>query len=103
MVDVKNTGTRTGDEVVQLYVRDQVSAATRPVKELRGFQRITLGPGETRAIRFDIGPEHLSYHGLDMKRVVEPGDFLLMVGGSSADVQSITLTVDEMPTTPRRP
>ena len=101
-VDVRNTGARKGDEVVQLYIRDEVSAAARPVKELRGFQRITLDPGETRTVRFDISPDQLSYHGLDMKRVVEPGEFQLMIGGSSVDVQSIALTVDPVPVVPRR-
>src|SRR6266566_2128431 len=78
-VDVTNTGTRGGDEVAQLYIRDAVSLATRPVKELRGFRRVTLQPGETRAITFEIGPEHLAYHGSDMKRVVEPGRFGVLV------------------------
>jgi beta-glucosidase len=93
-VDVRNTGTRRGDEVVQMYVRDEVSAATRPVKELRGFQRVTLEPGQSRTVTFAIGPEHLWYHGPDMKRVVEPGKFEIMIGGNSEDVQSIELTVD---------
>ena len=96
-VDVQNTGDRKGDEVVQLYIRDEVSAATRPVKELRGFQRVTLNPGETRTVRFDIGPDQLSYHGADMKRVVEPGVFQLMLGGNSVDLKSIALTVDGAP------
>jgi beta-glucosidase len=93
-VDVKNTGRRKGDEIVQLYIRDEISFATRPVKELRGFQRVSLEPGETRTVSFPVGPEHLSYHGSNMKRLVEPGRFQLMVGGSSADVRSIALTVD---------
>jgi beta-glucosidase len=92
-VDVRNTGSRAGDEVVQLYIRDEVSSATRPVKELRGFQRVSLSPGETRSVSFDVGPEHLSYHGADMKRVVEPGTFQLMVGGNSADLRSVSLVV----------
>ena len=94
-VDVTNTGARAGDEVAQLYIRDVVSMATRPVKELRGFRRVTLQPGETRTIRFEIGPEQLSYHGPDMKRVVEPGQFEVMVGGNSVDVQSAVLDVIE--------
>ena len=101
MVDIRNTGSRKGDEVVQLYIRDEVSAATRPVKELRGFQRVTLAPGETRTISFDVGPDQLSYHGPDMKRVVEPGQFALLLGGNSVDVQSIALTVDSKRTTAR--
>ena len=96
-VDVTNTGTRSGDEVAQLYIRDAVSLATRPVKELRGFRRVTLQPGETRTITFEIGPEQLAYRGLDMKRVVEPGRFEVMVGGNSVDVQSAALDVVEHP------
>jgi beta-glucosidase len=96
-VDVTNTGTRAGDEVVQLYIRDVVSMATRPVKELRGFRRVTLPPGETRTVTFDLGPEHLSYHGADMKRVVEPGRFDIMVGGNSVDVSSVALDVVQEP------
>jgi beta-glucosidase len=100
-VDVRNTGTRKGDEVVQLYIRDEVSAATRPVKELRGFQRVTLAPGETRSVSFDIGDDQLSYHGPDMKRVVEPGQFTLLLGGNSVSLQSIELTVDSKRSTVR--
>jgi len=96
-VDVRNTGSRGGDEVVQLYIRDETSSATRPVKELRGFQRLSLAPGETRTVSFDVGPDHLSYHGSDMKRVVEPGTFQLMVGGSSADLKSVSLVVSSTP------
>ena len=96
-VDVSNTGARAGDEVVQLYIRDQVSMATRPVKELKGFQRVTLQPGERRTLTFEIGPEHLAYHGPDMKRVVEPGRFDVMVGGNSVDVRSAALDVVEQP------
>jgi len=94
-VDVTNTGTRAGDEVAQLYIRDAVSLATRPVKELRGFRRVPLQPGETRTVTFEIGPEQLAYHGPDMKRVVEPGQFEVMVGGNSVDVQSAALDVIE--------
>jgi beta-glucosidase len=92
-VDVRNTGTRAGDEIVQLYIRDRVSGATRPVKELKGFQRISLQPGASRTVTFDIGPDQLSYHGLEMKRVVEPGWFDIMVGGSSVDVKTVPLEV----------
>ncbi|HEV2671650.1 MAG TPA: glycoside hydrolase family 3 N-terminal domain-containing protein [Gemmatimonadales bacterium] len=96
-VDVTNTGTRAGDEVVQLYIRDVVSFATQPVKQLRGFRRVTLQPGETRTITFDIGPDELAYHGADMKRVVEPGQFDIMVGGNSVDLRSVPLDVVEAP------
>ncbi len=92
-VAVTNTGARAGDEVVQLYIHDRVSLATRPVKELRGFERITLAPGERRTVTFDLGPEHLWYHGPDMRRTVEPGVFDVLVGGSSVDLLSAPLTV----------
>ena len=92
-VDVTNSGARAGDEVVQLYVRDRVSRITRPVQELRGFQRITLRAGETRTVRFDVGPQTLGYFGPGNKWVVEPGAFDLMVGGSSVQVQTVTLEV----------
>jgi beta-glucosidase len=94
-VEVTNTGERPGDEVVQLYIRASVSRATRPVMELKGFLRITLRPGERRTVTFELGPEQLSYHGPDMKRVVEPGRFQVMVGGSSDAVKSVPLDVTE--------
>ncbi|HEX4469972.1 MAG TPA: fibronectin type III-like domain-contianing protein, partial [Gemmatimonadaceae bacterium] len=100
LVDVRNSGERTGDEVVEMYVHDEVSAATRPVKELRGFQRVTLSPGETRTVAFEVRGDLLAYHGPDMKRVVEPGEFQIMVGGSSVDLKSIVLTVDRAAVAP---
>ena len=92
-VDVRNTGQREGDEVVQLYVRDKVSSVTRPIKELKGFQRITLKPGEVRTVSFTISPESLRMWNDEMRRVVEPGDFEIMTGNSSVALQSATLTV----------
>lgn len=93
-VNVTNTGKRAGDEVVQLYIRDVLSnRVTRPVKLLKGFQRITLQPGETRAVSFPVGPKQLQFLGEDMRPVVEPGEFILMVGGSSATVRHISLIV----------
>jgi beta-glucosidase len=92
-VEVTNTGTRAGDEVVQLYIRAEVSRATRPVMELKGFRRITLAPGERRTVTFELGLEQLSYHGPEMKRVVEPGRYQVMVGGSSGEVKSVGLDV----------
>jgi beta-glucosidase len=94
-VEVANTGSRAGDEVVQLYVRAEVSQATRPVMELKGFRRVRLAPGERRTVTFELGPEQLSYHGPDRKRVVEPGRFRVMAGGSSAGVKSAGLEVVE--------
>ncbi len=83
---VTNTGTRAGDEVVQLYVRDDVGSVTRPVKELRGFQRIHLRAGEQRRVEFTLGPESLSFHGRDLEPVVEPGTFTVFAGGNSQDL-----------------
>ncbi|MEW5978243.1 MAG: beta-glucosidase BglX [Acidobacteriota bacterium] len=85
-VAVKNVGLRAGDEVVQLYLRDVAASVTRPVKELKGFQRITLQPGEKQRVTFVLGPEHLAFYNREMRFVVEPGRFLVMVGTSSADV-----------------
>lgn len=84
-VDVTNTGPGAGDEVVQMYIRDKVSSVTRPVKELKGFQRITLAPGETKTVALEIAPEHLAFYNIDMEYVVEPGIFEIMVGNSSRD------------------
>lgn len=95
LVDVKNTGKRAGTEVVQMYIRDCVSSVTRPVKELKGFQKISLRPNESRTVALDITPESLAFYDLHMKYVVEPGDFEIMVGNSSsdADLQKVILTV----------
>jgi beta-glucosidase len=93
-VDVTNTGERPGDEVVQLYVRDVLSArVTRPIKLLKGFQRITLQPGECKTVSFPVGREQLEYLDEKMQRTVEPGQFELMVGGSSKDTQKVVLEV----------
>src|SRR4051794_13115995 len=92
-VEVTNTGSRAGDEVVQLYIRAEVSRVTRPVMELKGFRRVALAAGERRTVTFELGPEQLSYCGPDMKRVVEPGRFRVMVGGSSDDVKAVALDV----------
>jgi len=83
-VEVTNAGQRPGDEVVQLYLRDVVSSVTRPVKELKGFQRVTLKPGETKAVAFTIGHDALGFWKTPKEFVVEPGKFDVTVGGSSA-------------------
>ncbi len=95
LVDITNTGRREGTEVVQLYIRDLVSSVTRPVKELKGFRKVRLQPGETATVAFDITPALLSFYDVDMNYVVEPGDFELMVGTSSrdADLKKIILHV----------
>jgi beta-glucosidase len=82
-VDVRNAGKRDGEEVVQLYVRDCVASVTRPVKELRGFQRVALRRGEKKRVTFELGYDDLAFCGRDMSRTVEPGKFWIMVGGSS--------------------
>ncbi|MCE5185246.1 MAG: glycoside hydrolase family 3 C-terminal domain-containing protein [Planctomycetaceae bacterium] len=94
-VDITNTGDRAGDEVVQMYIRDCISSVTRPVKELKGFERITLEPGQTKTVTLDITPELLSFYNIEMKYVVEPGQFEIMVGNSSrdCDLQKVILNV----------
>jgi len=94
-VDVTNAGKVRGDEVVELYIRDEVSSVTRPVKELRGFRRITLSPGETKTVELALGPNELSFLNRDMRRVVEPGTFKIMVGGNSDELMEAKLNVVE--------
>jgi beta-glucosidase len=93
LVDVTNTDQRAGDEVVQMYIRDRVSSVTRPVKELKGFERITLAPGETKTVALAITPDRLAFWNIDKKFVVELGEFDVMVGPNSVDLQTTTLTV----------
>jgi beta-glucosidase len=95
LVDVTNTGKRAGTEVVQLYIRDCVSSVTRPVKELKGFQKVELQPGESGTVTLEITPASLAFYDVNMKYTVEPGEFEIMVGTSSrdADFQKVTLTV----------
>ena len=97
LVDVTNTGQRAGTEVVQLYIRDLVSSVTRPIKELKGFRKVRLEPGESTTVAFDIAPASLSFFDVNMKFVVEPGDFEIMVGSSSrdADLTKLILKVTE--------
>ena len=85
-VDVTNTGDRAGDEVVQLYVRDEEASVARPVLELRGFRRVTLEPGERRTVAFELAAEQFAYTAVDLRRVVEPGLVTILVGTSSADL-----------------
>ena len=85
-VQVKNTGKVKGEEVVQLYVRDLVGSVTRPVKELKGFQKLELNPDETKTVTFTISPDMLAFHRLDMSYGTEPGEFLVFAGGNSRDV-----------------
>jgi len=83
-VDVSNAGDREGDEVAQLYLRDDVASVTRPVRQLRGFQRVRLRAGEKRTLTFTIEPEDLEFYGSDLRPVIEPGTFTVFLGGSSA-------------------
>ncbi|MCA1577490.1 MAG: glycoside hydrolase family 3 C-terminal domain-containing protein [Acidobacteria bacterium] len=92
-VAVTNTGKRVGDEIVQLYIRDLVSSVTRPIIELKDFKRISLQPGETKTVEFTITPDKLWFYDLNMKRVVEPGTFDIMVGPSSVKHQTVKLEV----------
>lgn len=91
-VDITNTGKVAGDEIVQMYIRDKVSSVTRPVKELKGFTKVSLKPKETKTITLEIKPEHLAFHDINMKYVVERGDFDVMVGGSSRDEDLLKTT-----------
>jgi beta-glucosidase len=86
-LQVTNSGARAGDEVVQLYLRDVYASVPRPVKELKGFVRLTLQPGESRQIRFDLPVDQLAFYNLEMKLVVEAGTFEVMVGNSSEDIR----------------
>jgi beta-glucosidase len=97
MIDVTNTGRRPGAEVVQLYIRDLVSSVTRPVKELKGFAKIELRPGETKTVRLDITPESLAFYDITMRFTVEPGEFVITAGPSSrdSDLQKVILTVTQ--------
>lgn len=93
-VAVTNTGARAGDEVVQLYLRDDVASVSRPVRMLRGFQRIRLQPGETRTLRFELKPDDLALLDANLKRVIEPGHFTVYVGGSSEASQQVGFDVE---------
>ncbi|HEX8548547.1 MAG TPA: glycoside hydrolase family 3 N-terminal domain-containing protein [Cytophagaceae bacterium] len=86
-VKVTNTGKFAGDEVVQLYIHDEYASVSRPTKELKGFKRISVSPGETQTVNIPVKPEHLQMWNIDMKRVVEPGDFKIMVGTSSQNIK----------------
>jgi len=93
-VEVENVGARAGDEVVQLYIRDVAASVTRPVRELKGFQRVTLPPGTKRRLEFNLGPEQLGFYNREMRFVVEPGEFKVMVGNSSADPHELVASFE---------
>ena len=96
-VTVSNTGNRAGQTVVQLYLRDKISSITRPVRELKGFEKISLGPGASREVQFRIDRELLSFYDANMQRVAEPGEFEVMVGTSSrdSDLQKVSLLLEK--------
>ena len=93
-VDVTNSGSRDGDETVQLYVRDLVGSVSRPVQELKGFKRISLKNGQTRTVTFDISPDDLKFYNQQLEYKYEPGEFEVMVGPNSRDVQTLHFTLE---------
>jgi beta-glucosidase len=93
--DLSNTGKYEGEEIVQLYIQDEVASVTRPVKLLKGFQKIKLKPGEARKISFTISPDMLSFLDKDLQEVIEPGKFNVMIGGNSVDLISTSFEVIE--------
>ena len=93
-VTVTNTGKLAGDEIVQLYLHDKTASVTRPVRQLKGFRRVTLAPGESRVVEFPITPHALSLIGTDLKRVVEPGEFEILAGGDPRHLVKAALVVD---------
>jgi beta-glucosidase len=96
-IDITNTGKRAGTEVVQMYIRDRISSVTRPVKELKGFKKMFLESGEKKTVKIDITPDSLRFWNIDMKYMVEPGEFEIVVGTSSRDedLQRVILKVGE--------
>jgi beta-glucosidase len=94
-VDIKNTGKHAGTEVVQMYIRDIFSSVTRPVKELKGFKKVYLKPGEMKTVTLTIEPEHLAFTNIEKQHKVESGDFEIMIGNSSkdADLKKVILKV----------
>jgi beta-glucosidase len=103
--EIKNIGARAGDEVVQLYIRDEVASVPRPVKELKGFKRIHLEPDETRTVVFEMPTDQLGFYDEAMQLVVEPGTIQVMIGGSSEDIRlnaSFEILGNEKRSVPRR-
>ncbi len=93
-VDITNSGKLAGDEIAQLYIRDRISSVTRPIKELRGFERISLQPGQTKSVSFTIDKSSLAFWDVNMNFNVEPGYFDIMIGSSSEDLSNIELLVE---------
>lgn len=96
-IDITNTGKVEGTEIVQLYIRDLICTNTRPVKELKGFKRVSLKPGQTQTVTFEITPEMLKFYNAELQFASEPGDFEVMIGSNSEDVRSKTFTLKIVP------
>jgi beta-glucosidase len=96
LADVTNAGARADTEVVQMYIRNLVTSVTRPVKELKGFQKVLLKPGGTKSVTIDITLDLLAFYDVSMNFVVEPGEFEVIVGSSSGDcdLQKVVLRVE---------
>jgi beta-glucosidase len=92
-VQVTNTGKKAGEEIVQLYIRDNVSTGTRPEKELKDFARVNIQPGETKTVTFTVTPDKLEYYNTDLNKVIEPGDFDVMVGANSEELKTVSFEV----------
>ena len=92
-IEVRNPGQTAGSEVVQLYIKDIIGSVLRPDNELKGFEKVNLEPGEPRAVFFAISPGMLALSGLDIEAVIESGEYVVMVGGSSADHLKVDLTL----------
>ena len=92
-VELTNTGSRETVEIVQMYVRDLVGSVTRPVRELKGFRRVKVAPGETVVVEFELPIENLAFYGLDMVKKVEPGDFQMWIAGDSASGSPVSFIV----------
>ena len=94
-VPVRNSGSRAGDETVQVYVHQQVSSVTRPIKELKAFERVTLTPGESKTLSFMLTPASFRLWNIAMRRVVEPGAFDIMAGPNSVDLKTTVLHIGD--------
>jgi len=92
---VTNTGKVPGDEIVQLYLHEKIASVTRPIRELKGFRRINLAPGESNTVSFVIAPDMLAFYDLDLQRVVEPGEFEITIGPSSIEGKTAAFRVVE--------
>jgi beta-glucosidase len=92
-VNVTNTGKTAGKEVVQMYIRDVVGTTTRPLRELKGFEKISLEPGETKTVKFEITPELMSHYNYDLDFVAEPGEFIVYIGTDSTTENSASFTL----------